>query len=271
MADSWNSASWILFDLTVSLEVEAHGRGAVSKLAEAAGCDRTYLSQCLSTKVQPTPDHVLGIGQYLNLSESESDYFLLLLLHERSASKKSQLLMEKKMKILSEADLILSKKIAQKAESNELTETEKSIYYSHWKYAATHALTSIKEFQTVPAIAKRTKLTDTEISNALKDLKNMGLVLFQAGSWVHSGKSIHISSGSSHTSQNHTNWRLKSIENVNSQNAVHYTTLFSLSKKDWQILREQLLRFIETQMDFIHASGTEELYCFCCDLFKPLE
>jgi uncharacterized protein (TIGR02147 family) len=251
--------------------IEAHGRGSVAKLAEAAGCDRTYLSQCLSTKVQLTPDHILGIGQYLNLSETESDYFLLLLLHERSASKKSQALIEKKMKALADADLVLSKKIAQRAEASELTESEKSVYYSHWKYAAIHALTSIKEFQTVPTLAKRTKLSEAEVSGALKDLKNMGLVALQTGSWIHSGKNIHISSGSSHTSQNHTNWRLKTIEDVNNQNAVHYTTLFSLSKKDWQILREQVLKFIDAQRDFIHASGTEELYCFCCDLFKPLD
>ncbi|MDG0817190.1 TIGR02147 family protein [Bdellovibrio svalbardensis] len=250
---------------------EMQGRGAISKLAEAAGCDRTYLSQCLSSKVQLTPDHILGLAEYLNLSEAEEEYFLLLLLFERSASRTAQLKIKKKMEKLNQADLILSKKIAQKDDSNELTEIQKAKYYSSWKYAALHTLSSINEFQSTQTMTRKARLSEIEGLGILKDLEKAGLLSFQNGKWIHSGKNIHIPTGSSHNAQNHMNWRLKAVDSVNNKNAIHYTTLFSVSKKDWELLRTQLLAFIDRQRDTIHASGSEEMYCFCCDLFQPFD
>jgi uncharacterized protein (TIGR02147 family) len=248
---------------------DMQGRGSISKLAEAAGCDRTYLSQCLTTKVQLTPDHVLGLSEYMNLSEDEEEYFLLLLLLERSASKSAQSKIKKKMEKLIQADLVLSKKIGQKDDSGEITELQKAKYYSTWKYASIHTLTSIKEFQSVSDIVRKTQISENEVLGILKELNEAGLAHLQNGKWVSSGKNIHIPTGSSHNAQNHLNWRLKSIDSVNDKRAIHYTTLFSLSKNDWENLREQLLSFIGKQRDFIHASGAEEMYCFCCDLFQP--
>ena len=251
--------------------VELYGRGSVAKLAEAAGCNRTYLSQCLSSKVQLIPDHIYGIAEFLNLTEEEQDYLMLMLLFERSISNIVQAKIKKKMEKISQADLVLSKKIAQKNDSHELSETDKTKYYSSWKYAAAHSLTSIRDYQTTANLSKKTKLLETEVIGVLKDLNYMNLVRYGNNRWMHSGQNIHIPVGSSHMTVNHLNWRLKSIEDANNKDSIHYTTVFSLSKKDWEILRETLISFIEKQRQDIHASGSEELYCFCCDLFQPFE
>jgi hypothetical protein len=103
----------------------------------------------------------------------------------------------------------------------------------------------------------------------LHELKEMNLIVSKNGHWVHSGLNIHVPAGSPFTLQNHLNWRLKAMDDINSTNSIHYTTLFSLSKKDWQSLRETLLEFIDRQRDTIHESGTEEMFCFCCDLYQP--
>lgn len=250
---------------------EFYGRGSIAKLSEAAGCNRTYLSQCLSTKVQLTPDHIMGIADYLNLSEDEQDYFLQMLLLDRSASKTIQSKIKKKMDKMIQSDLVLSKKISQKKDSRELSESEKTKYYSSWKYAVIHSLVSIRDFQTPTSISKKMRLSESEIATALKDLNEMGLITYANGHWSHSGQNIHIPTGSSYTTLNHLNWRLKSVEDVNNKSSVHYTTVFSLSKKDWESLRQKLIDFIEKQRNDIHSSGSEELYCFCCDLFQPLE
>lgn len=263
---SYNSYKNYLKDI-----VESQGRGSIAKLAEAAGCDRTYLSQCLSTKVQLTPDHIFGISQYLKLAEDEEDYFLLMLLYDRSASRGAQGKVKEKMEKMVQSNLILSKKISQKADSNQLTAEQKTKYYLSWKYAAIHTLTSIKEFQSISSISKKTRIPEPEVAFVLQDLLEMGLIRQNNGKWVHSGKNIHIPIGSPLTTQNHLNWRLRSVENVNNKNAIHYTTLFSIAKKDWEQLRDDLLTFIEKQRDFIHASGTEEMFCFCCDLYQPLD
>jgi uncharacterized protein (TIGR02147 family) len=247
------------------------GRGSIGKLALAAGCNRTYLSQCLTTKVQLTPDHIMGMADYLNLSEDEMDYLVLLLLFERSASETAQARIKKKMDRLVQANLVLSRKISSKGDSDELTEPQKTKYYSSWKYAAIHTLASIRDYQTTPSMAKKTRLPEAEVASVLMELEDMGLIRYDDERWVHTKKNIHIPTGYSHTTQNHLNWRLKSVEDVNNKSSIHYTTLFSLSKNDWESLREQLLAFIDAQRDFIHASGTDEMYSFCCDLFRPLE
>jgi uncharacterized protein (TIGR02147 family) len=251
--------------------IQHRGRGSVAKMAEAAGCNRTYLSQCLGSKVQFTPDHIIGVSGYLDLNDDEQEYLLLLLLHERSASKSAQSRIREKMNKIVQANLVLSKKISQKRDSNELTELQKTKYYSSWKYAAVHTLTSLPDHQSPAQIAEKIHLSEAEIASVLRDLREMSLIDLSDRKWVHSGKNIHVSVGSFHTTQNHLNWRLKSIEDTNNKKAVHYTTLFSLSKKDWQEMREKLIAFIEAQRDLIHQSGTEEVYCFCCDLFQPFE
>lgn len=251
--------------------IDMLGRGAVAKLAEAAGCNRTYLSQCLSSKVQLTPEHILELSEYLNLEAEEENFFLMLLLYERATTIKAQNTLKSKIDKIAKDNLILSKKITDKKDSNELRDIEKQKYYSSWKFAAIHSLVSIKEFQTTPAIAKKIRLAEQEVNLILKELNNMGLIEFRSGSWVHSGKNIHTPSGSIHTTQNHINWRLRSFDDVNSKTSVHYTTVFSLDKKDWESLRGQLLSFIERQRDSIHRSGSEDLYAFCCDLFQPFE
>lgn len=244
------------------------GRGTVALLADAAGCNRTYLSQCLSSKVQLTPDHVFGISDFLNLNEDEQEFFLLLLLNERSASRHAQLKIRKKMEKLIQNDLVLSKKINQKSDSLELSELQKMRYYSTWKYAMIHILTSIKEYQLLSSLSKKTRLSETEVSTILKDLAEMGLVSLSNGKWQHSGRNIHVPTGSLAMSQNHLNWRLKSIEDANNKNSIHYSTLFSLSVRDIEKLKNHLLEFIDKQRDLIHKSGSEELVCFCCDLFE---
>jgi len=251
--------------------IESMGRGAVAKLAEAAGCNRTYLSQCFFSKVQLTSDHILGIAEYLQLSEEEEDFLLLLLLYERASNRKTQQRIKIKMDKLIQANLELSKKIKSKFDSDELSEEQKQKYYSSWKYAAVHSAVSIRDFSSTISISKKLHLSEQEVSLILKDLEEMNLLEGASGKWVHTGKNLHVPTGSFYMSQNHINWRLKSFESINRKNSVHYTSVFSLSKNDWESLREQMLSFIERQRDYIHSSGSEEMYCFCCDLFQPFE
>lgn len=247
------------------------GRGSIGHLSEAAGCNRTYLSQCLSSKVQLTADHIIGISEYLKHSDEEQNFFLLLLLYERAVTSKAQQNFKTKIDKIAQDSLILSKKISDKLDSQEITDNQKHLYYSSWKYGAVHTLTSIKDFQTSSSISKKLNLSQPEVNIILNDLLQMNLIINKSTHWIHSGVNIHVPAGSAFMFQNHVNWRLKALDSVGDRNSIHYTTLFSLTKKDWEHIREQLLTFINNQRDQIHQSGSEEIYCFNCDLFKPFE
>jgi uncharacterized protein (TIGR02147 family) len=250
--------------------VRLHKRpGLMSELAKAATCDRTYLSQVLSSKVQLTPDHTLALADYFNFNEQESDFFLFLVLFERASNPAIRQTLKKKIQKLRLECLALSKQIKNQSEVDELSEAQKTRYYSNWLWSAVHLLTGIPDFQTIDSISNRLSVSHRKVQEVLEELQKMGLIKRTSQKWVHTGKNLHISSGSSHNAINHLNWRMKAVEQSNDSKSVHYSNVFSMAKKDWEELRQTLVSFIEKQRDFIHASGADDLYCFCCDLFSP--
>jgi hypothetical protein len=54
-------------------------RGALTKLAEAAGCQRSYLSKVLTADPHLTPDQGFLISRFLEFKSDEAEYFMLLL------------------------------------------------------------------------------------------------------------------------------------------------------------------------------------------------
>ncbi|MCJ8277985.1 MAG: TIGR02147 family protein [Bdellovibrionales bacterium] len=248
---------------------ENRRRGLVSDLAKAAGCDRTYLSQSLNSKVQLTPDHVLGISQYIGLSDNEQNYFLLLNLYERSNSESARKVLDKQMKSIRKQNQLVSEKIKDIIKPSELSDEDKNTYYSSWIYQAIHILSAIEEFQKASSISEKVGLSLSKTQDVLNELESMGLVNKSGNTWKHSRKPIHISRGSAYNTLNHIHWRTKANEQFNNADNIHYTGVFTLSKSDFNKVKKQVLSLIEDQRKAIGESGSEELYIFCCDLYSP--
>ncbi|MFX6794117.1 hypothetical protein ABTH15_20060, partial [Acinetobacter baumannii] len=68
------------------LQVAAHAGeyGYKSKLAVAAGCQKSFFSQVLNAHVHRTPEHALGLARFWKLNRLERDYFLELVNHARA-------------------------------------------------------------------------------------------------------------------------------------------------------------------------------------------
>ena len=69
--------------------------------------------------------------------------------------------------------------------------------------------------------------------------------------------------------KHHTNWRLKAIQVAEtlSDEELMYTANFSVSKKDFHILREQLLQTVQKFLKIVGPSPAEEIAQFNIDLF----
>ncbi len=243
-------------------------RGLISDLAEAAGCNRTYFSQVLGSKVQLTPDHIMGLAEYLRLNDLEENYFLLMLLKDRASTPKIKNTFKTKMDQLRIDNHSLTKKIKSSG-AGELSEEQKAQYYSSWLFAAAHILTSASQFQSVEDIASRLRISKKLAQGILQDLTDMNLVKVTSGRYSHSGTNIHVSKGSAFNVLNHMHWRNKALEFSNAEDSLHFTYVFGLSKKEWPKLKEMLLKFIEEQRQVVARSGSDDVYCFTCDLFSP--
>ena len=251
--------------------VANRGRGAIGEFSLACGCDRTYFSQVLGGKAQLTFDHALGLAEEININESEKNYFLMMVLRDRAGSPKAREILDKRMSKLEKDHLILSKQIKSKDSPAEASNKNKIHYYSSYLFSATHILASIEEYQTLAKIAARLRVDERTAKHFLDQLVEMGFVKKQGDRYLHAGGNLHISSDSPLNIVNHVNYRTKVVSKLTTIGVgedVHYSSSFSISKKDWSKLRSQIMKFIEEHRATVHTSGSEEAYCMALDLFR---
>lgn len=244
--------------------ISSKGRGMVKRLADAAGCQRSYLSQALGSHVNLSAEHLCGIGIFLQLKENEVDYLLLLLENEKASLPTYQQRIQRKLEDLRKKNQRLSKRVMQTPD-HEINEK----YYSAWYYSALHIATSIEHLKSEVHFSNYLSLPINVVSSVLRELESWQLVCFENGSWNYrGGVNLHLDDQSLLTRMNHLNWRSQSLSRPLSPNRdVHYTSVFTIAKKDIEILREQLLSFIDQQRRRVGESESEELISFCCDFF----
>lgn len=255
--------------LRTHIEKNADEYGYKSKLADAGGFQKSFLSQVLNSHVHFTPEHALRLAQFWDLSSKEREYFLELVHYGRAGSPElSQYLREKLLKLKKESEH-LGKRFAQPALA--VPEDLAAIYYSSWHYSAIHILITIPQFRTVARIAKRLSLSEAIIKTSLKQLQSLELVEKDAqDNWKATNKSLHIPKDSIFNTINNNNWRQRSqtdSQQLNTQ-SIHYTGIYSLSVTDFERLREITFELIDKSRQMVIASPEEELVCFTCDLFS---
>ncbi len=237
-------------------------RGIITTLAQAAGCQRSYLSQALSSKVHLTADQLFGISIFLKLDDQEQEYLLLLLEKEKAINHLYLKKINQKLEKLKKSSQRLSKKISPKKETK-INDT----YYSAWYYSAIHIATSIPTLKTEKDFAKLLNLSVKITTQVLKDLKSWGLILNKDGWEYNYDHQIHLNDESLLNRLNHGNWRnfVLSRPILPEQN-INYSSVFTVSRKDYYELRKSLLKFLDGQREFISNSKSEELVMFNCDL-----
>jgi len=253
-----------------NLVEESQTRGLLSRLAEAADCQRPYLSKVLQrdSEVHLTPDHLFGMCEYLELSESESEYLKLLLEKERASQIKYRQSLEKRLVLLKNQHLNLKKQIGK--EQLPFQEANSHFYYSYWLYAALHIAVSIPDLQTLPALAKKFGQAQEVLERHLRELEKLGLVREQNRKWIWHSGDIHLPKDSFLILPHHMNWRNQAVQNIplRQADATHYSVVQSLSQRDYEDLRMQMLDWIKKFQKVASPSAAEELVCFNLDFFR---
>lgn len=255
-------------DFLKSYISQKKGRGVISTLASACGCDRTYLSQVLNGKAELTPDHMIQLCESLGLNALEREYLLLLLIHDRSGSAIARKVLNEQIQQKRKTSLAVEKHILAHETPNEVEERRRSIYYSSWIFGAVHILTSIPEFQTPAAISSRLSVSLMQVVETLNRLIDMGLVNQGRGRYVHSGGDLFLANRHPQNINQHLNWRIKAVERTNVESDIHYTLVFSVSNSEVEKLRLEIVELIERQRRTIRASGSESACVVCFDFFS---
>lgn len=242
------------------------GRGFVLKIAGELRMHPTMVSQILSGKKDFTLEQAHQLCHFLMLNETEMEYFLLMVQRERSSTQSYKKFIEKKM----QQTKLQSQQIASRIEPERtLSESEKSIFYSHWIYSAVRLFCSKDDGYGIDAVMKRFNLDRNQASRILKFLAQANLVKEESGLFSIGPMRTHLDPRSPFIGSYHSQWRLKAIERSSqiNDNELMFTSPISLSRLDFMKIREALVQMIDDNMKIVRASPVDDVACFTCDLF----
>lgn len=254
--------------LDVEEEFNRFERGFRSRLAQELGIQNAFISKILnSEKVHFSLEQAIKLAGILELDTHEKTYFLWLVEYSRSGTTELKLFFKKLLEEAQATHLNIRNRVGPTAS---LSDLDQSKFYSYWAYVAVHILTSIPKYTQVENIARFLRLEIHEIKEILFFLVQTGLVLNKGDRFVIGPTQIHLPKESPHIIQHHMNWRLKAIDNSGDPTKIglHYSTVSSLSEKDFEVLHHELLEVIQNYVGKVRKSPEETACCFNLDFFK---
>jgi uncharacterized protein (TIGR02147 family) len=243
------------------------GRGEMQKIAQHLRVHTTLISQIMSGLRDLTEEQAFELSHYLELTHTESEYFQLLVQIGRASTQNYKQFLKNKLIEMREQVQKVSKRFTKE---EELSDHQKSIFYSSWIYSAIrlycstselgHSLEDVMQYFQISRI-KASEYLDFLVSCQLCESKNE---LFMMGK-----QRTYIDRGSIYFLKHHLNWRMKSIERseVASPDEKLYTVTMSVSEKDFIKIKEEVSKLLNEILKISKTTEPEKLVCFNCDFF----
>ncbi len=244
-----------------------YSKGFRTSIANATNTTPAFISRFFSNLIELSLEHGQAINQYLQHSDEESHYFLLLISKARAGTN----VLKKYFSQQIEAILADRNDFSKRTKIKDvLSQQDEAIYYSQWYFAAIHILTAIPKYQTIEAISQRLHLSDQLVHKTLKYLSDIGLVTNKDSNYVISNRRLHTSKKSNWIVQKHTFLRNRALSTIsnNDDNDLHFSMELAISKQDCIKLREKILKLLEEFEPILAISKEEELFGFDLDLFR---
>lgn len=127
---------------------------------------------------------------------------------------------------------------------------------------------AVPRFQTARALVEALKLSPERVEAVLDFLFESGLAEKKDERYTIGAVHLHLGPESPFLQQHHINWRLEALKKMNTQSAghLHYSATYSLSRNDFEKLRENLLQVIEKNLAVVRPSPEEIVVCQVIDL-----
>ena len=255
----------------LQLRIDSHpsgGRGQLMKIAKAADIHSSVLSQVFKGSRNLTSEQAMAVCDYLELSETESYFFILLVQLERAGTPRLRRLIAKEVAVLRKNETQVVRRIQP---GTQLTEEQKAVYYSHWLYSGIRVLSSVPQNQNAEVLRKRLGLTREMFNEIVQFMTTHGLCRESGGKLEPLMQNTHIESVSPLVSRHHGNWRIKAMEKhptLSLETELAFTSPLSLSVPDTRKVRAMLLGLIEDVCKMIDPSPPETTYCLNIDWFE---
>lgn len=253
---------WTRFQIKANRTI----RGYQSRLAEAAGCQRSYFSQILKGRIDMTPEQAFGIASFWRLSALEVDYFMALVHLARAGNAPLKAHYARQVSALRSAGGSVTERTA----GEKMGAIEASEYYANWHWMAIHTLVAVPGFSTVAKISRRLGVSEPIVAGCLASMTEWGLLARERSGWRHTKNNLHLPSTSPMSRINHVNWRRRAELDMEHEQAMslHYTAVFAVSENDAAEIRETLLEVLLRFRTKIQASASEDVFAMTLDFLR---
>lgn len=243
------------------------GRGLRKQLAETVGCQTAYITHVLSGDYHFSLEQAEACARFMGLNESDTEFLLLLVMHQRAATKSLEKILAKQISQKREQQAILKNRVKIK---EQLSLEDQAIYYSSWQYAAVHMALLNPALQSFDNLQKYFQFSTGALSSILEFLLRRGFIRQEKGLYKVTKPVLHLELDSPLLKQHHTHWRLKAIEALAYKNFenLHYSGVISLSQEDYEWVREKLSHLLKDIVEKINSSPDEKLACLTFDWFQ---
>ena len=243
------------------------GRGELSKIAKHLRVNTTLISQIMSGLREFSQEQALSLSEYLAHTDIEMEYLSLLVQRERAGTSELKRYLDKKIESLKNEALKLSRRISHE---KMLTDHERATFYSSWIYSAIHLFTSTREKGvTLEEIAKRFGIKKALAVEIVRFLVATGICTERTGYYSMGVQSTFVERGSPYLLKHHANWRIKAIQRSEmlTANELMYSGQFSLSRADFEKLREEIAEFLKRANQVVKESKAEDVASLNIDWF----
>jgi uncharacterized protein (TIGR02147 family) len=241
-------------------------RGAKAFLAKAAGTERSYFSQVLNSKAHLTPDQAFQISLELKMTDREQEYWMLLVELGRTGTQTYKKFLQNKIKKIQSNNQDLKVRFN---DPPRLAGDSEMAYFSKWYMVAIHLSCGIVLRDQVARISEILGLPKNLVLEAMLELKTLGLLIKVGEQWKPTQEVLYVHKSSPLCDIHHINWRQRAIFDVQKKTeaSLHLTAVNSISKADFQKMKQMLLTFIKSGMDLSKNSKEECLACLNIDYF----
>lgn len=244
-----------------------NGRGELTRLAHAINVSPSLMTLIVQGQRLPTEEQGILLCEYCGFTELETDYFMLVLQRERAGSKTLEKFWSRKLQEAKERSHRMIERIPETATLDELTLAR---FYSHPVHLAICLFTGLDlKGKNLDEIANRFSLERKEAFEILSFLVSKGICIEENERYLPGHSRTHLPENSSFIAQHHTNWRFQAIQQSRkiSRSELMFSGPVSLSREDFELLREEMAQFIQNFLKKVHQSEAEEIACFNLDFF----
>lgn len=245
-------------------------KGTKSRLAKALLCQSAYISRILAGRADLSTDQLVRAAAFFGLTEIEREYWLNVLLENRSADRAAKTLFRNRALELRQSIESLSNRLRT---GDALTQEQQVRYYRSWLPSTIHMAVRNQKMQRPAVLAEALGVPLASVTKALGELTEMGLVNEDGGRFWSTDKGVHLDSESPWISRHHANWRHKTAERMSRDQleGLHYSSAISCSASDLPRIKDVLIEALQKVRKIVSKSGDETVAHYAIDFYGLLD